>query len=254
MLSVHDKLRNAFRVGKLKTRSVSPEGKMEWKCVTDVHRAEVPWEEIRRVDTKYGHAYLTKGHRVFVSPVIKKNAGDLVENDSVLGIDASDTVFYPSLTSIAVKPSRKYMYDLTVADWHNFVLFDSRMVISNCPDKFYHFRPPEYEGDIGQYNRIFGQIWEDEELLEYLLRSLDWFNMFPPLTQKINTLTILLQAMPAWRTAILWGAITHACFALSINWVADEFSVRGDQEVTVVTKSGKEISLSIQELYEICKN
>ena len=49
------------------------------------------------------------------------------------------------------------------------------------PDKFYHFRPPEFEGDIGQYNRIFGQIWEDAELLEYLQRSLDWFNMFPPL-------------------------------------------------------------------------
>lgn len=111
------------------------------------------------------------------------------------------------------------------------------------PDKFYHFRPPEYEGDIGQYNRIFGQIWEDEELLEYLLRSLDWFNMFPPLTQKINTLTILIQSMPSWRTAILWGAITHACFAMSLNWVADEFDYSIGGVSLSIEKSAKYESL-----------
>jgi len=92
------------------------------------------------------------------------------------------------------------------------------------PDKFYHFRPPEHEGDIGQYNRIFGQIWEDEELLEYLQRSLDWFNMFPPNTShNVQNLAMLVRSRPDWKTAILWGAIVHACFALSLNWVADEF-------------------------------
>ena len=111
------------------------------------------------------------------------------------------------------------------------------------PDKFYHFRPPEYEGDIGQYNRIFGQIWEDEELLEYLLRSLDWFNMQPPLTQKINNLTLLIQSMPSWRTAILWGAITHACFAMSLNWVADEFDYSIGGVSLSIEKSSKYESL-----------
>jgi hypothetical protein len=56
----------------------------------------------------------------------------------------------------------------------------------NDPDKNYHFRPPQHEGAIGQFNRIFGRIWEDYELLEYL-------------------------------------AITHATFAVSLNWAADEF-------------------------------
>ena len=91
------------------------------------------------------------------------------------------------------------------------------------PDKFYHFRPPEHEGDIGQYNRVFGQIWEDAELLEYLERGLDWFNMFPPETEALNTLDKLCQYKPAWRTAVLWAAIVHATFALSMNWIADEF-------------------------------
>jgi hypothetical protein len=91
------------------------------------------------------------------------------------------------------------------------------------PDKFYHFRPPESEGAIGKFDRIFGQIWEDAELLEYLERALDWFNMFPPLTQRLSSIDLLVQSMPTWRTAILWEAIVHACFALSANWVADEF-------------------------------
>lgn len=91
------------------------------------------------------------------------------------------------------------------------------------PDRYYHFRPPEYEGNLNQYNRVFGQIWEDAELYQYLLRSLDWWNMFPPRTAELNTLTKLYVQRPEWRTAIYWGAITHACFALSANWVADEF-------------------------------
>ena len=110
------------------------------------------------------------------------------------------------------------------------------------PDKFYHFRPPEFEGNIGQYNRIFGQIWEDAELLEYLQRSLDWFNMFPPLT-RVNTLAALVGQMPQWRTAILWGALAHACFALAANWVADEFDYSIGGVSLTIEKSSKYESL-----------
>lgn len=92
------------------------------------------------------------------------------------------------------------------------------------PDKFYHFRPPEHEGEIGRYNRVFGQIWEDAELYEYLVSALDWFNMFPPFTgNSVTSIDSLVSSMPAWRTAIIWNAITQACFALFANWVADEF-------------------------------
>lgn len=91
------------------------------------------------------------------------------------------------------------------------------------PDKFYHFRPPEHEGRLGKYDRVFGQIWEDAELLEYLERALDWFNMFPPMTPGITSLDLLLQQVPHMRTAVMWQAVVHACFALNANWVADEF-------------------------------
>jgi hypothetical protein len=91
------------------------------------------------------------------------------------------------------------------------------------PDKFYHFRPPTHEGTIGQFDKIFGQIWEDAELLEYLERSLDWFNMMPPETESLRNLDVLYRVKPVWRTAILWGAISHAALALMANWIADEF-------------------------------
>ena len=91
------------------------------------------------------------------------------------------------------------------------------------PDKYYHFRPPEHEGSIGTYNRVFGQIWEDAELYEYLERSVDWWNMFPPETEELNSINRLVKYKPVWRTAILWNAISHAVFALMANWTADEF-------------------------------
>ena len=91
------------------------------------------------------------------------------------------------------------------------------------PDKFYHFRPPEHEGDIGQYNKVFGFVWEDAELYEYLERGLDWWNMFPPETESLKNLDLLVQRKPVWRTAVLWCAIIHATYALQANWVVDEF-------------------------------
>lgn len=92
------------------------------------------------------------------------------------------------------------------------------------PDKFYHFRPPEHEGRIGKFNRVFGQIWEDKELHEYLKRALDWWNMAPPETEYLCSVGRLLGAKPVWRTALMFGAAYWAMFAMAANWVADEFS------------------------------
>lgn len=268
-----EKVRDAFIKGTLRTRSVSPSGQVEWKSVLHVSRAEIPWETIYKGTTVKGPFILTAGHRVFISPTEKMGMKDICGSGTgtaLLSVSlpfrgerqlnfpqdcswSDPNVGYRLLRSCGEIEKRQYMYDLTVEDWHNFVLLRSGVVISNSPDKFYHFRPPEHEGSIGRYNRVFGQIWEDAELLEYLERSLDWFNMFPPLTQGINSIDRLIQTMPAWRTAILWGAITHACFALSMNWIADEFSLRGDQRVTVVLPSGDEKILTLKELHEICK-
>ena len=91
------------------------------------------------------------------------------------------------------------------------------------PDKYYHFRPPEHEANIGSYNRVFGQVWEDAEYLEYLERALDWWNMQPPETENLSTIQNLVDRKPAWRTPILQGAIQFAAMALQANWIVDEF-------------------------------
>lgn len=119
------------------------------------------------------------------------------------------------------------------------------------PDKFYHFRPPEHEGRIGQFNRVFGQIWEDEELNEYLETALDWWNMMPPRTRELCSLEQLLSTEPAWSAAIIWRAIVHAVFALTLNWISEEFSCRCDTYMRVFLESGEEVDLPIGELYEL---
>jgi len=114
------------------------------------------------------------------------------------------------------------MYDLTAEDWHNFYLHKSGMLVSNCPDRNYHFRPPSHEETIQQYNRVFGFIWEDEELLEYIQRGLDMAIAAPPRTP-FGSLDHLMQSRPEWRTLVLTGGMIWALRALQINWIADEF-------------------------------
>ena len=217
-----EKIRNAFREKNLRVRSVSPEGVLEWKRVLAVHRAEVGPESIWEARTEQGPMVLTGGHRVFVSPTEKVEMGKLQEGQKVLGV-SQEQVGTPGLLSLKRVEDRQYMYDLTAEDWHNFVLHRSKVVVSNSPDRNYHFRPPEQEGVIKKYNRVFGYIWEDHELLCYLEMSLDWFNAMPPETEGIRNLNDLCARKPVWRTFILWGAAVHALFALSINWVHDEF-------------------------------
>lgn len=119
------------------------------------------------------------------------------------------------------------------------------------PDKFYHFRPPEHEGRIGRFNRVFGQIWEDEELNEYLETALDWWNMMPPRTRELCSLETLLSTEPAWSVAVIWRAIVHAVFALTLNWISDEFSTVHMTSITVFLPSGEEVKIPIGDLFDL---
>lgn len=91
------------------------------------------------------------------------------------------------------------------------------------PDKYYRFRPPEREKDIHKYNQVFGQIWEDYELYEYLKAGLDWWNMFPPETESLDSVSKLINFKPIWRANIIWAAIVYAATALQFNWTNEEF-------------------------------
>lgn len=96
------------------------------------------------------------------------------------------------------------------------------MLRDNNPDRNYHFRPPAHEETIREFNRVFGYIWVDDELQEFLLRSLDMIIAAPPKTPFAN-IDQMVQAYPEWRTLLLTGAMQFALFALMANWIADEF-------------------------------
>lgn len=247
-----EKIKSAYQTGTLKVRSVSPEGSVEWKRIENVIRNEVPWERIVAVTNDVGTMVLTGGHPVYVGLDLnhKVPAETLKPGDLVLSIVGDAPVYLPVL-DVKELPSRRFMYDLTVSDWYRFVCVSTRNVLKNSPDRNYHFRPPEAEGNIGAYNRVFGYVWLDNELFEYLERGMDWWNMMPPSTGGF-TLDQMVQQKPEWRTAVLWEAITHACFALATNWVSEEFSVSKMTQMKVYPPNGSAVELTAEDLYSIC--
>ena len=88
----------------------------------------------------------------------------------------------------------------------------------NNPDRNYRFRPPTHEKFIQAQTQVFGYVWEDEELYEYLLMSVDFFNTAPPVTG-----ISLLSTPDRWRSVVLLKAASLACGALALNWIVDEY-------------------------------
>jgi len=108
----------------------------------------------------------------------------------------------------------------------------------NNPDRNYHFRPPAHETTIQQFNQVFGYIWEDDELQEYLARGLDMIAAAPPRTP-FRSCDQMVQCYPEWRTLLLNGAMMHALLALIINWIADEFDYSIGGVSLTIEKSSK---------------
>ncbi len=116
----------------------------------------------------------------------------------------------------------------------------------NNPDRNYHFMPPTHERTIQQYSKVFGYIWESEELYEYIERSLDMIISVPPRTPFANV-EAMVQSRKEWTTLLLTGAMLHALQALRINWVADEFEYSiGGVSLTIDKASKYEAAYSAQ--------
>jgi hypothetical protein len=110
----------------------------------------------------------------------------------------------------------------------------------NNPDRNYRFRPPATEKYMQTNTQVFGYIWEDEELYEYLLAAVDELNSSPPVTG------VTLDNMPdRWRTNVLMRAAAFACGAVSLNWIADEFGY---------SLSGVNLDLEKSSKYEAMKS
>ncbi len=93
----------------------------------------------------------------------------------------------------------------------------------NNPGRNYMFGPPSGEETMNQYNRVFGFVWEDSELLEFLNVSMDAINMYPPATD-YQSIDSMIMDRRGWRTLILTGAMVYALNAMAINMVHEDFS------------------------------
>ncbi len=113
----------------------------------------------------------------------------------------------------------------------------------NNPDRNYHFVPPAGEESINQFTRVFGYLWEDYELLEYLRASNDSINSLPPQTF-YNTLDQLMLRHRNWRTLLLRGAMIHSITAMALNWVAEEFDYSIGGVSLSIEKSSKYQSIA----------
>lgn len=253
MLNSHqqEKVIAAFREGNLRVRSVSPEGVVQWKPIFRAFKAEnLDHETIWRVTTELGSSVVTGGHRVYVSPEDCVDAENLRPGMQVLCVRDEKPVCL-SISKIERIETRSTMYDLEVEGNHNLVLHNSSIVGHNSPDRNYSFRPPLQEGVVDKFNRVFGQLWQDYELKVYLESALEMWNAMPPETEGIFDLDQLCAQKPTWRAYVIWGAMQYALLALSVNMVADEFSIAGEQQVRIYLPGGETVDLGIEDLYDI---
>ena len=222
--SVRDRLRGSFLAGRLRIRSVAPDGRVEWRRVERVMRTPTMGRQMVEVSTEYGPLVVTADHGICIAPepAARVSAGELRVGDPVLCVVNDRAVRRPIVATRRLPP-RDWVYNLSVEGNRNFDSVVSRITKKNSPDKFYHFRPPEHEGRVGRYDRVFGQVWEDQELLLYLQRALDDWTLVPPNTDQIRTIDEVWLSYPGWRSGITWGAIIHALFAVMLNWIQDEF-------------------------------
>lgn len=94
-----------------------------------------------------------------------------------------------------------------------------RVLRDNNPDRNYRFAPPSSENQIQSYSEIFGFLFEDEELLEFLDMAVESINQQPPLENyDICSLPRNLGFIA------VTGAAAYALSARGINWLVDQFS------------------------------
>jgi len=121
----------------------------------------------------------------------------------------------------------------------------------NNPDRNFRFRPPESEKFIQGQTQVFGFIWEDEELLEYLYMAVDDFNSRPPVTGII--INDLWGSCRRWRTTIIMRAAAFACFAIAMNWILNEFDYSISGVSLTLEKSSKYQSMKDEYINEYDK-
>lgn len=157
--------------------------------------------------------------------------------------EASTEPVYQSVEEFAVVGDA-LITSFTGNSAHDKLIHSLRILLrDNNPDRNYRFRTPSSDKFIQGQTQVFGFVWEDEELYEHLLMAIDDFNSRPPTTGiDINNITV--GSEKRWRTTILLRAAAFACFAISMNWILDEFTYSISGVSLDIEKSSKYQSMA----------
>lgn len=145
--------------------------------------------------------------------------------------------------------SNEIKTDVTQDTFEQVMMRRLRILLrDNNPDRNYRFRPPNTEKFLQAQTETMGYVFTDDELYETLLMSVDQLNMWPPVEG------YTLSNLPdRYRTCVLQAAAAHACRAVTLNWIADEFSIIGSENVVVRDGTQKEYTLSMESLFRATK-
>lgn len=147
---------------------------------------------------------------------LDSNIGDWLVRWNFRETSGSPTVQVVQEFNIVAKDVKT---DITSVSSEQLLISRLRIILrDNNPDRNYRFRPPASEKFIQAQAKVFGYVWEDYELYEYLLMAVDYFNTAPPVTG-----ISLFQTPDRWRAVILMKAASLACGALALNWIVDEY-------------------------------
>jgi hypothetical protein len=118
------------------------------------------------------------------------------------------------------------------------LIYSLRILLrDNNPDRNYHFRQPESEKFIQGQTQVFGFIWEDEELLEYIYMAIEDFNTYPPVTG--IEIQNIWSTEKRWKGTVLLRATWYALRAVALNWIVDEFDYSISGVSLSIEKSSK---------------
>lgn len=132
------------------------------------------------------------------------------------------------------------------------LIYSLRIILRDAnPDRNYRFRPPESAKFIQGQTQVFGFIWEDEELLEFLYMAVDDFNSRPPVTG--IEISNLWGSERRWRTSIIMRAAAFACFAIAMTWISNEFTYSISGVSLDIEKSSKYQSMKDEYVAEYDK-
>lgn len=206
------KIKKLFKENKITIKSVSKNGFIEYKQITDVLKHNSEHKNIHKITLENNKKVITtQDHSVFI---LNNNEIKPVRTDTypekIVFIDK--ILQEKNIKSNIIVKNLKYTYDLSVKDNENFVLSNGILVHNS-------FSSPSSEQAIGGFTKTRGYRWGDFQLYSHLMQACNYLNLIPPDTD------FSLDNFPVvWQPLLLMQAMSYALWDLAILWINEEFS------------------------------